>query len=623
MQLGGALVLSIAGVGGVGKSTLVRQLLRLHTEGIVIWIDEQDGIDSHVALAGRIAERLAAALGPDSHSAHALAQGALFADTRLLTDALVHDVNAADGQQLVLVLDTYEALRGVAGPWLLEGLLGRDAEPIRGDLRLIVSGREPIQHTDRRWFSDWNELIVNIDLEPFSLAETQAYLESRPGRASVSVDAARAAYRTTGGLPVWLSLIGNATRADGIANPRATDVQYVVDRLLMWWDDPRCHRWVRMAWIPHWFNLDLLRVLLPEDSDAAFDWLTHQSALVHGEGGRWTFHDTVRKALRQEAHQRAPGELAEAHQRLADYWARFDQNQTAAFHSVYHRLLGTEPQRAVRTVSGQYVRALSQAPATAYKIAEAARLAREDADGGEAWDAIRAIEAHYRAWMASDTAGADSACERLIALGVLDADDRALLLAEHVRVAANAAPAAPATRSRFGWPLLRGRGRDTRVEAARLVAYGDALRLSGQYEAALAALSQALKLNPKDAAGWASRGETYRSLGQPHAAVQDLSRALRSRPDWAWARAARAAAHLADNAPRNAIADATRVLEVNPCDAWALAVRGLARRLVAGAPTDEAVVDLRQALHLDPSLTWAQTALEQWTAEASGRGAWA
>jgi tetratricopeptide (TPR) repeat protein len=263
------------------------------------------------------------------------------------------------------------------------------------------------------------------------------------------------------------------------------------------------------------------------------------------------------------------------------------------------------------------VHALSRAPTTAYSIAEASRLAREDSGITERWDAIHAIEAHYRAWMDGDAASADAACERLIALDVLDANDRALLLAEHVRAASDAAAREPVARSRFGWPPLGGRRRDTGVEATRLVAYGDALRLSGHYEAALAALSQSLKLNSKDASGWASRGETYRSLGQPHAAVQDLSRALRLRPDWAWARAARAAAHLADNAPRNAIDDAARVLETNPRDAWALAVRGLARRLVAGAPTDEAVVDLHQALRIDPSLTWAQTALEQWAAEAA------
>src|SRR5919201_26579 len=131
VALGGAFIVSIAGVGAVGA-------------------------------AGAAAEPTG---------------GAAVDPVAALTDALIRDVNAAGaaGRSVVLVLDTYEGIRHVAGPWLLDTLLGGHLTPITGDLRLIISGREPLQRTDPRWMRDWDttdRAIINVDLEPFSVAET-------------------------------------------------------------------------------------------------------------------------------------------------------------------------------------------------------------------------------------------------------------------------------------------------------------------------------------------------------------------------------------------------------------------------------------------------------------------
>jgi tetratricopeptide (TPR) repeat protein len=626
ISLGGAFVLSIAGVGGVGKSSLVRQLLQVRRDAIYVSADDRDRLQSPAALAEIVAQRLAARLGPDSYCARVLAdpERAFASDAvAVFSDALVRDVNAAAayGAQVVLVLDTYEVLRRVAGPWLLDTLLGTRLEPLRGDLRILVSGREPIQRTDRRWISDWAEMIVNIDLEPFSLAETQAFLQAGPVRQTLSPDLVRAAHQTTGGLPLWLGLIGRGRRRleDLVVGASAEDVQYIVDRFLMWWDDPQQRHWVRIAWIPRWFNIELLRVLLGDDAERAFDWLTHEAALVHGERGRWIFHDVVRSALRQEAQLRAPGELADLHDRLAEYWSRSPSASMAAFNMVYHRLLGRDPLNAVRFVSSTYARALAQRDPTLVLIADAAVVARDEAPSLIGWQPIAEIELHWQAVAAGDIASAAAARDRLLALDVLEPSDRALLLANGLHDRAHSPAVVKASGPRGGlfgwlWPR-RSRQPEQLRDVERLIEYGDSLRLAGDYDAALIALTEAVRLGPNYATAWASRGETYRALSRPHAAVEDLTRATRLRSDWSWAWAARAAANLADGAAKKAVADATRAIELDQRSAWALAVRGLALSEVLGGPTMEAVADLRQALHMDPSLTWAQSALEQWGTE--------
>jgi tetratricopeptide (TPR) repeat protein len=259
---------------------------------------------------------------------------------------------------------------------------------------------------------------------------------------------------------------------------------------------------------------------------------------------------------------------------------------------VYHRLLGREPLTAMRFVSSTYVRALGRHDPALVLIADAATVARDEAASLIGWEPIAEIELHWQAVSAGDVASAATARDRLLALDVLDPSDRALLLADSLKDRAHSAQ-----------------------DVERLIEYGDTLRLAGDYDAALVALSEAIRLGPRSAAAWASRGETYRALSQPHAAVEDLTRAIRLRSDLAWAWAARAAANLAAGAPKKAVADATRAIELDQRSAWALAVRGLARSAVFGGPTTEAIADLRQALHMDSSLPWAQAALEQWETE--------
>lgn len=634
-QNGAAVVLSISGVGGIGKTSLVREVLaRRHERAIHVCADDRDTLTTASQLARVLATRLDRAIGPHSHCAQALARvrdldGNALPDglALQLADAIIRDVNtehATTGRQVVLVLDGYEGFRDVAGPWLLDSLLGPRVAAISGDLRLIVSGREPLQRTEARWLADWDDVIINVELEPFTLEETEQFLKARRGGSSCSQTDVSAAHHVTGGLPVWLALwrppaIGPAQSID-LAS--AEHVQAVVDRFLMWWREPAQLRWVRKAWIPRQFNREILSIVLGDEADAAFDWLTRQAAILRANRGGWHFHQVVRTALRYDAAQREPDALAAAHDRLAEYWRPRRPSE-----AVYHLLLGSDPRLGLAFLCETYVRALGQShPAVLSSLVEAAHAARAESDCSADLAPMDAVLGHWAALETHDAGGEATYREQLLQSGLLEAAERATLLGAQLRADEQTSPLEVGVRqmsasdNRPWWPWrLRLSRRSSGASAAHageraesLVRYGDSLRMAGQAEAALAPLTQALTLEPENRTAYVTRGEALRVMGRDAEAIRDFSTAIDLAPDDAWPWALRAAAYLATEDWQHALSDAERATRLQHDNAWAYALRGFALCQVEQYPVPAAYALVRQALELDPSLSWARSALEQW-----------
>jgi tetratricopeptide (TPR) repeat protein len=507
---------------------------------------------------------------------------------------------------------------------------------------LVISGREPVERTDPRWIREWDTAILHVDLEPFREHEVEAYLRDGPDTASTTLqplpgDIGRALH-VTGGLPVWLGLWRKNWLRGGEAPDIASaeDVQSVVGRFLMWWDDTNERRWVRTAWVPRWFNLEVLRVLLGSDAEAAFEWLTQQASIVRGVDGCWSFHQVVRSALRHEALQRTPGELAQVNDRLAQFWhARNSPSASAIQEEIYHELLGSEPSRGVASAYREYVRSFADedALAAAAGVVGAVRAARADAGALVNLGHFDPLEEHWEAWRVEDQERQAAARERILGLDVLSPRERALLLADRVatRSGETVEPTAPSRgralersyRRRSWWSGVRIPGfRSARVappiaaadeaHVHALVEYGDALRLAGALEDALKPLGEAIALDPRHAHAWASRGETRRVLGQTMEAIDDLCTAVRLAPHETWMWVARATAYLVAQMPSKALADADRALALDNRSAWALATRGAAIARLTGYLAPEAAAALTRALELDPSLSWAQRELTFW-----------
>ncbi|OEJ55380.1 hypothetical protein BGK72_02160 [Streptomyces agglomeratus] len=132
---------------------------------------------------------------------------------------------------------------------------------------------------------------------------------------------------------------------------------------------------------------------------------------------------------------------------------------------------------------------------------------------------------------------------------------------------------------------------------------GIRLYLCDREEEALTELDRAIAHNACNVHAWARRGETHRWVGHYDQAIADFTAALEIDPTLAWALASRGQAHLQADRYDQAVTDFTAALEIDPTDAWALASRGQAHRQTGHY--DQAVADLTAALEIDPTLAWA------------------
>ncbi|MGW1463645.1 tetratricopeptide repeat protein [Streptomyces sp. NPDC002308] len=120
-------------------------------------------------------------------------------------------------------------------------------------------------------------------------------------------------------------------------------------------------------------------------------------------------------------------------------------------------------------------------------------------------------------------------------------------------------------------------------------------------EEALTEFDRAIAHNVRNVSTWARRGEAHRWLGHHDRAVADFTAALELDPTYAWALASRGQAHMQAGHYDQAITDLTTALELTPY-AWALASRGETHR--RAGRYDQAITDLTAALELDPTYAW-------------------
>ncbi|OCC10078.1 tetratricopeptide repeat protein [Streptomyces sp. PTY087I2] len=136
---------------------------------------------------------------------------------------------------------------------------------------------------------------------------------------------------------------------------------------------------------------------------------------------------------------------------------------------------------------------------------------------------------------------------------------------------------------------------------------GNHLYFCDREEEALAELDRAIAQNARNATAWSRRGEVHRWLGNYDQAVADFTTALELEPTDAWSRTLRGETHQQAGHYDRAVADLTTALEHDPTSAWALSARGISHW--QAGHYDRAVADLTAALEHDPTLTWARSHL--------------
>jgi tetratricopeptide (TPR) repeat protein len=131
-----------------------------------------------------------------------------------------------------------------------------------------------------------------------------------------------------------------------------------------------------------------------------------------------------------------------------------------------------------------------------------------------------------------------------------------------------------------------------------LVSQGDTDANTGNYDRAIATLSEAIRLNPSGALAFYSRGMVYGKKGDYDRAIADYDEAIRFDASDSLAFINRGLAYERKGENDLAIADYNEAIRLDPNDAFALNSRGIAYGMKGDY--DRAIADFNKSILLDP-----------------------
>ncbi|MCC6456281.1 MAG: ATP-binding protein [Caldilineaceae bacterium] len=286
-------LLYIFGPGGVGKSTLLRELSATAAELQVpqVYIDSRNLEPTPISFT------------------HALANGLALAAPDAIEDRF------ASGERFVLLLDTFEQLLPLER-WLRDFLLPQ--LPARS--LIVVAGRHPLSP---EWRSDpgWRNLLHQLSLRNLSAEESQLYLTRRkvPEAEQANI------LSFTHGHPLALSLVADVFNQRPMIHFQPTDVpdvlKVLLEQLVQKVPGPAHRAALEACALVRAMTEGLLSAMLAiPDAHELFDWLRSLSLIESGVQGIFP-HDLARDILMADLRWRNPDWYAELHNRARAYYA--------------------------------------------------------------------------------------------------------------------------------------------------------------------------------------------------------------------------------------------------------------------------------------------------------------
>ena len=285
-------VLAVYGPGGVGKTTLLRQL-------------ESICRDSQIAtctLDGRYLQPT-----PDFFvGAFCMGMGA--ASIEEATAKL-----AARGKG-VLFVDTYEAIEPLDG-WLRETFIPELPE----NVLVVILGRK---RPSVGWRSDvWQSLCRAVPLRNLSAADSRKYLDSQ----TVPASAHEQVLSMTHGYPLALSLVAENFAQTGSvgfgSDPSLDIVSALLDRFLESVEEPIHRDLLEVCALVRMTTEALIADVLDSERAAElFSWLKSLSFLEVTPFGLMP-HDLAREAIATDLRWRNPDRYSELHHRVRAYYS--------------------------------------------------------------------------------------------------------------------------------------------------------------------------------------------------------------------------------------------------------------------------------------------------------------
>src|SRR6516165_10776331 len=141
---------------------------------------------------------------------------------------------------------------------------------------------------------------------------------------------------------------------------------------------------------------------------------------------------------------------------------------------------------------------------------------------------------------------------------------------------------------------------ESRARYSALMSQGHTDINNGDYDRAIVAFSDAMRLDPKSALAFTNRGVAYVRKGDMDRAIADFSEAIRLDPNYALASSNRGIAYAKKGDNDRAIADYNEAVRLDPKNALAFANRGIAYG--KKGDNDRAIADYSEAIRLNPNV---------------------
>ena len=141
---------------------------------------------------------------------------------------------------------------------------------------------------------------------------------------------------------------------------------------------------------------------------------------------------------------------------------------------------------------------------------------------------------------------------------------------------------------------------ESRARYSALMSQGHTDINNGDYDRAIVAFSDAMRLDPKSALAFTNRGVAYVRKGDMDRAIADFSEAIRLDPNYALASSNRGIAYARKGDNDRAIADFNEAIRLDPKSVLAFGNRGIAYG--KKGDNDRAIADYSEAIRLNPNV---------------------
>lgn len=299
-------VLHIFGPGGVGKTSLLREFIRVcHQAGTsAFYLDARNVEPSPEAFLAALSSTMGLA-SPDL------------------------PFQVAEPGRSIFLIDTYEMLAPL-DEWLREGFLSR----LSANVLTVLAGRHPPTST---WRTDagWQALLHPLSLRNLSPEQSRTYLTKR----EIPVAQHQAILGFTHGHPLALSLVADifAQGQDLYFQPEAVPsvIKTLLEKFVQEVPSPAHRRALEACAMVRLTTEASLAVMLGiSDVHELFEWLRGLSFIESGRIGLFP-HDLAREVLATDLRWRNPDWYAELHQRARTYYTtRLQQTHDQEQHRI-------------------------------------------------------------------------------------------------------------------------------------------------------------------------------------------------------------------------------------------------------------------------------------------------